>query len=157
EPAYVSAFDAAGAAGIAVVVASGNDGFTNALSSPACVSNAISVGAVYATQQSHVDWGGLCSDDQARQDQPTCFSNSNQNLARYAPGAFWDVVTVGGKLQSFSGPSAASPAAAGAVALLKQAQPSLSPKGLLAVLSASGKPVRNPGNGVLTPRIDAFA
>src|SRR5262249_40587360 len=34
---------------------------------------------------------------------------------------------------------------------------SLSPKGLLAVLSASGKPVRNPGNGVLTPRIDAFA
>jgi hypothetical protein len=157
EPAFVSAFDAAIAAGIAVVVASGNDGFTNALSSPACVSNAISVGAVYATQVSHVDWGGLCSDDQAQQDQPTCFSNSNQNLALYAPGAFWDVVTVGGKLQSFSGTSAASPAAAGAVALLKQARSSLSPKGLLAVLAASGKPVRNPGNGVLTPRIDAFA
>jgi len=157
EPAYVSAFDAANAAGIAVVVAAGNDGFSNALSSPACVSNAISVGAVYATQVSHVDWGGLCSDDQAQPDRPTCFSNSNQNLSLYAPGAFWNVVTVGGNLQSFSGTSAASPAAAGSMALLKQARPSLSPRALLGLLSATGKPVQSPGNGVLAPRVDEFA
>jgi subtilisin family serine protease len=157
EPAYVSAFDAANAAGIAVVVAAGNDGFDNALSSPACVSNAISVGAVYSTQVSHVDWGGLCSDDQARPDRPTCFSNSNENLSLYAPGAFWNVVTVGGGLQSFSGTSAASPAAAGAVALLKQARPSLSPRALLGLLSATGKPVQSQGSGVLAPRIDAYA
>jgi subtilisin-like proprotein convertase family protein len=156
EPAYASAFDAANAAGIAVVVAAGNGAQTNALSSPACVSGAISVGAVYAEQIGHVDWG-LCSDDAIQPDRPTCFSNANQNLSLYAPGAFWNVVTVGGSLQSFSGTSAASPAAAGAVAVLKQAQPSLSPRSLLGLLSATGNPVKSDGTSGLAPRVDVYA
>jgi subtilisin family serine protease len=156
EPQYAAAFDAARAAGIAVVVASGNGGTSSALSSPACVASAISVGAVYSQQISSVDWG-ICRDDQIQPDTPTCFSNSNSNLSLLAPGAFWDVVTVGGVLQSFSGTSAAAPAVAGGVALLKQARPTLSPAGLANLLSATGKPVRTPADGLLTPRIDLFA
>ena len=155
EPQYASAFDAANAAGIAVVVAAGNGGSSNSLSSPACVSNAISVGAVYAQQIATIDWG-FCVDDQIEPDQPTCFSNSNTNLSLMAPGAFWNVVTFGGALQTFSGTSAAAPAVAGAVAVLKQARPTLSPAGLAGVLAATGKPVRTPANGILTPRIDLF-
>ena len=156
EPAYATAFDAAAAAGIVVVVASGNSGFSNALSSPACVSGATSVGAVYSEQIGNVDWG-LCVDDQIQPDRPTCFSNSNENLSLMAPGAFWNVVTKGGDLQSFSGTSAAAPTAAGAVALLRQALPTLPPSAIVGILAATGAPVRSPGNGVLTPRIDAFA
>ncbi len=35
--------------GIATVIAAGNDGWTNALSMPGCVSTAVTVGAVYDT------------------------------------------------------------------------------------------------------------
>lgn len=156
EPQFATAIDAAASAGIVVVVASGNSGTSNALSSPACVSGAVSVGAVYSQQIGSVDWG-LCADDQILPDRPTCFSSSNQNLSLLAPGAFWNVVTAGGALQSFSGTSAASPAAAGAVALLRQARPSLSPSAIAGLLSATGVPVRTPANGVLTPRVDAYA
>jgi subtilisin-like proprotein convertase family protein len=156
EPQFATAIDAATSAGIVVLVASGNFGTSNALTSPACVSGAVSVGAVYSQQIDSVDWG-ICKDDQIQPDQPTCFSNSNENLSLLAPGAFWNVVTVGGDLNSFSGTSAAAPAAAGTVALLRQARPSLGPSAIVGLLSATGKPVRSPGNGVLTPRVDAFA
>lgn len=156
EPQFASAVNAARAAGMAVVVAAGNSGTSNALSSPACVSGAVSVGAVYSQQIDHVDWG-ICQDGPIQPDTPTCFSSSNTNLSLLAPGAFWNVVTAGGSLQSFSGTSAAAPAVAGAVAVLKQARPTLSPAGLASVLEATGKPVRTPATGLLTPRIDVFA
>ncbi|TAN57982.1 MAG: hypothetical protein EPN20_16900, partial [Magnetospirillum sp.] len=55
-------------AGIAVVVASGNEGFTNALAAPACLSQAISVGAI------------------DNEDRVAGFSNSASFLTLLAPG-----------------------------------------------------------------------
>ncbi len=156
EPQFATAIDAATAAGMVVLVSSGNEGTSTALSSPACISSAVSVGAVYSTQIGNVDWG-ICVDDQIQPDQPTCFSNSNENLTLLAPGAFWSVVTVGGDLNSFTGTSAAAPAAAGTVALLKEARPTLTPSAIVGLLEATGRPVRTPSSGVLTPRVDAFA
>ena len=54
EPGSAAAVDAATAAGIVVVAAAGNDKITNQLSVPACVSSAVSVGAVYADNRARV-------------------------------------------------------------------------------------------------------
>ena len=163
EPGSATAIDAATAAGIAVVVASGNDGLTNQLSVSACVSSAISIGAVYSDSRSRVSWsdgsgGVLCTDQPATPDAIVCFSNSASNLTLLAPGAFWKVAAKGGGTDSgFAGTSAAVPAASGAIALLRQARPELSPGGVVAILRETGKPIADSRNGVVTPRLDTLA
>jgi subtilisin-like proprotein convertase family protein len=162
DPGSTAAIDAATAAGMVVVVAAGNDGLTNQLSVPACVSSAVSVGAVYPESRARVSWsdgvgGILCTDQPANPDGIVCFSNSTSNLSLLAPGAFWNVVTKGGGQDSFSGTSPATAAVSGAVVLLRQARPDLSPVGLVGVLRSTGKPIADSRNGVVTPRIDTLA
>jgi subtilisin family serine protease len=161
-PDYTMAFDAALAAGIAVVVASGNDGTSNALSAPACVSSAISVGAVYsqtAVSQSWLDDKGnvQCTDAPTAPDQIVCFSDSSTNLSLLAPGAFWIVAKKGSGVDVFAGTSASAPAVSGSLALLRQARPGLPAYALVDVLRATGKPINDARNGVTTPRVDALA
>ncbi len=162
EPAYATAIDAATASGIVVVAAAGNDGTINALAIPACISSAVSVGAVYPDAHSRVSWsdgsgGTQCTDQPVVPDQIVCFSNSATNLSLLGPGAFWFVPTKGGFASTFSGTSASAPAASGAVALLRQARPELAPSGIFGLLRASGKPLTDPRNSVATPRIDTLA
>ncbi len=158
------AVDAATAAGIVVVAAAGNDAIPNQLSVPACVSSAVSVGAVYADNRTQLSWCGddactttLCTDQPVVPDGIVCFSNSTSNLSLLGPGAFWSVATKGGSQVSFSGTSASTPAVAGAVALLRQARPDLTPAGVIGVLRSTGKPITDARNGVVTPRIDTLA
>jgi subtilisin family serine protease len=162
ERPYAIAIDSATAEGIVVVVAAGNDGTVNALSVPGCLSSAVSVGAVYAENHTTVSWlddsgGTQCTDQPVVPDQIVCFSNSNSNLSLLAPGAFWLVASKGGLSTLFHGTSASAPAVSGAVALLKQARPALTPAGLAGVLRATGKPINDPRNNVTTPRIDTLA
>lgn len=162
ESAYATAIDSATAAGIVVTVAAGNDGTINALTVPACISSAVSVGAVYSDSHTKVAWsdgsGGVqCADQPVVPDQITCFSDSNTNLSLLGPGAFWNVVSKGGTATTSHGTSASAPAVAGAVALLKQARPDLSTAGLIGVLRSTGKPITDARNNVTTPRIDALA
>ena len=163
EPGSAAAVDAATAAGLVVVVAAGNDALTNQLSVPACVSSAVSVGAVYPESRTRVSWlddlgGILCFDQPVNPDGIICFSDSASNLSLLAPGAFWRVVTKGGGTNSgFAGTSASTPAAAGAVVLLRQARPDLTPAGVVGLLRATGKPITDARNGVVTPRIDTLA
>jgi subtilisin family serine protease len=156
EPAEAAAFDAAAAADLPVVVAAGNGGFLHALSAPACLSSAVSVGAVYSVTLPTVSWSA-CTDAPAAPDLVTCFSNSNTNLSLLAPGAFWSTIDRGGGLVPFAGTSASTPAAAGALALLRQARPELSGSGAVGLLRSTGSPVTDPRNGIVTPRVDAFA
>jgi subtilisin family serine protease len=123
---YVQAIDAANAAGIVVVIASGTEGLVNAIAAPACVSNAVSVGAVYPDSFARGlvdDSGGVCA-------RLVGFAGhhrlllSNSNLSLLAPGAFWLVVT-GAARGVFHGTSVSSPAVAGAAALMRQAHPEL--------------------------------
>ncbi len=159
------AVDAATAAGIVVVAAAGNDGLPNQLSVPACVSSAVSVGAVYSESRARVAWCGrhlqphfLRRSAGEHATESVCFSNSTSNLSLLAPGAFWRVVTKGGGTDSgFAGTSASTPAVAGAVVLLRQARPDLTPAGVIGVLRATGKPITDPRNGVVTPRVDTLA
>lgn len=161
-PEYAEPFDAATAAGIVVVAAAGNDGHTGALSNPGCVSSAVSAGAVYSQSQAAQGWsdgggGILCRDAPVTSDLVVCFSNSNSNLSLLAPGAFWNVVTKGGGADRFAGTSAAAPAVAGAVALVRQVHPTLSASAVVALLRETGKPVADSRNGIVTPRIDTLA
>ena len=104
------------------------------------------------------DSGGiLCTDQPVNPDGIVCFSNSTSNLTLLGPGAFWSVATKGGSQVSFSGTSASTPAVAGAVALLRQARPDLTPAGEIGVLRSTGKPITDARNGVVTPRVDILA
>ena len=157
EPAEAAAIDAAVAADLAVVVSSGNGRFQHSLAAPACISSAISVGAVYSFSAASRSWSD-CTDQNVVPDLVACFSNSNTNLSLLAPGAFWSTVRKGGFANpTFGGTSASAPAAAGAIALVRQARPDLTGFGVLGLLRMTGHPVTDPRNGIITPRIDTLA
>jgi Subtilase family/Proprotein convertase P-domain len=160
-PQYATAVDAASASGIVFVASAGNEALTNAIAQPACLSTAISAGAVYPDSYSSVSWangsgGTFCADHSVAPDSIVCFSNSASGLAVLAPGAFWNVETRGGAVEQFHGTSAAAPAVSGAAALLRQQRPGILPSTLASLLRAAGKPVADGRNGILTPRIDAL-
>ncbi|MCX5743958.1 MAG: S8 family serine peptidase [Proteobacteria bacterium] len=94
-------------AGIAPVVASGNGGLTNAISSPGCAPAAISVGAVYDAAIGGLTYSA-CSDPTTAADKITCFSNSASFLTLLAPGA---LITAAGF--TMAGTSQATPHVAG--------------------------------------------
>jgi len=160
-PQYAAAVEALNAAGVVLTAAAGNEGVTNAISAPACLSGALGVGAVYPDLFTSVSWGDggsvFCGDHSVGPDSIVCFSNSASSLALLAPGAFWNVETLGGAAEAFHGTSAAAPAVAGAAALLRQARPGLSPSAVASLLRATGRPVSDERNGVLAPRIDVLA
>ncbi|HEX4812386.1 MAG TPA: S8 family serine peptidase, partial [Nonomuraea sp.] len=125
------------AAGIATIIASGNAGYINAISAPACISTAVSVGS---TNES---------------DQVSFFSNSASFLTMLAPGETITSSVPGGGYEGKGGTSMAAPQVAGAWALLKHAKPSAGVTEALDAVLATGKPVTDPFNGVTKPRLRA--
>jgi subtilisin len=134
EP-YKPIIDNLRSAGIATVVASGNDGSASTMSAPACISSAVSVAST--TKTDGVSW----------------FSNVTSFLSLFAPGDPILSSVPGGGYASYNGTSMAAPHVAGAWAALKQAVPDASVDEILASLSQSGKPITDLRNGVVKPRI----
>ena len=136
EP-YKPFIDNLRAAGIATVVAAGNDGATGQLSAPACVSTAVSVGAT------------------SKDDQVAEFSNVAPFLSLLAPGA--DIISSfpGGDFAIASGTSMAAPHVTGAWAVLKQAAPGASVDEVLQALGDTGIMITDirAGTGTTRPRI----
>ncbi|MFI8533120.1 proprotein convertase P-domain-containing protein [Streptomyces aquilus] len=122
-------------AGVATVVAAGNNGSPTAVTAPACVPNAVSVGAT--------------TDD----DQIASFSNHGPLLDVLAPGNGIISSVPGGGYDSMSGTSMATPHVAGALAVLRQAYPTEGLASLISLLATTGKPVTDEA-GVTVPRID---
>jgi subtilisin len=131
---------------IATVVASGNDFFTNALSYPACISSAVSVGAT-----------GDGSDSAAPLDAVLQFSNSASFLNLLAPGSFITSSVPGGGVEGSFGTSQAAAHVSGAWAMLKQQQPSATVDEVLNKLTTFGVNITDPRNGVTKPRIQIDA
>jgi subtilisin len=120
---FKPAIDTLRSVGIATVVASGNDGETDALAVPACVSSAVSVGST------------------DKSDDVSYFSNVASFLSLFAPGE--DILSSipGGDYEYLSGTSMAAPHVAGGFTLLKQARPSASVDDILTALQTSGLPI----------------
>lgn len=155
--AYASAFSALRRRGATVFVASGNDGSSFLVGSPACVSSAVAVGAVHDSNVGPFTFPSGCSDASTAADKIACYTNSGSALDLLAPGSLVTAAQMGGGSATFAGTSLAAPQAAGAAALLLQARPGLSSEQVESALKQSGKPVADPRNGLAFPRIDAAA
>jgi subtilisin family serine protease len=123
--------------GIATVIASGNDGSTSKMSSPACISSAVSVGST------------------EKADVVSSFSNVAPVLSLFAPGGIIQSSYPGGQWIFASGTSMATPHVTGAFAILKQAVPSASVSTMLSALQQTGVSIADirPGGTVTKPRI----
>jgi Subtilase family len=126
-------------AGVATVIASGNESFTDGVSSPGCISTAVTVGAT------------------SKQDVLASFSNSSPLVDLLAPGVSIRAAypKIGGKSYSVgsSGTSMATPHVAGAFALLSANNPGASVQQIEDALKATGKPILDPRNLLYKPRI----
>ncbi len=118
-------------AGIATVIATGNDGFCSGISAPACVSSAISVGAV------------------SDADIEPAFNNYGTLLDLFAPGVdvLSSVASSDTAYASLSGTSMATPHVAGGWAILKQACPSSSVTEAFNALQSTGAGIFNACSG----------
>jgi subtilisin family serine protease len=121
---------------IAPVVAAGNGRHAGALGSPACLSPAISVGAALD------------------RDTFAVFSDRAWFLSFAAPGTTVTSTVPGGGFATLSGSSMAAPHVAGALAILRQEDPSALLDGLLASLATTGSPISHPGDEWEVPFID---
>jgi subtilisin len=128
------------AANIATIVASGNDGNANRLSSPACIPGVVSVGSTDAF------------------DSVSSFSNNSPGLSLLAPGediglAVPGVVPAGFEVVS-SGTSLSAAFVSGVWATLKSQRPFASVEEILASLINTGVPSGDPKNSsLIKPRI----
>jgi subtilisin family serine protease len=108
------------AAGIATVIASGNDGFRDAVSFPGCISSAVTVGAT------------------DKQDRLAPFSNCGPQVDLHAPGVNINSSLPGGRFGQLSGTSMATPHVAGAFAALRSRASSQGAEQIEAALRSSG-------------------
>ncbi|MGH9839406.1 MAG: S8 family serine peptidase [Blastocatellia bacterium] len=127
--------------GIATVIASGNNGYTDALSAPACISSAVSVGSTNDGSLGTV------------LDNVSSFSNSASFLSILAPGRSINSSVLEGRFGDKSGTSMAAPHVAGAWAVLKSRSPNASVEQVLSALTNTGVAIRDARNGITKPRI----
>jgi hypothetical protein len=127
--------DSLRSAGIATVIASGNDGYADAIGSPACISSAVSVAST------------------TKSDEVSSFSNTASFLNLLAPGSAINSSIPGGGFASFNGTSMAAPHVTGTWALLKQRKPWASVGEILSTLQNTGVRVTDPLSNLTFPRI----
>lgn len=127
--------------GVVVVAASGNDGYLNAISAPACGSKVIAVGAV------------------DKSDGRTTFSNEGSELDLVAPGVSIVSTQAGGGFVQMTGTSMSTPHVSATCALLLQTDSSLTPAQVRTKLRDTAKDLGNPGFDTIYGygRVDAYA
>jgi subtilisin len=134
--------------GIATVVSAGNDNNSKALSTPACNSDVVSVGATSldAYGQDAVYSGAY----------PGWGSNSDAYLSLLAPGVAINSSLPVNRYEAWGGTSMAAPHVTGAFAVLKQYQPARTVDDRQRALTSSGTTVYDTRNGVSKQRIDVM-
>ena len=159
--AYSGAFMNLRALGILPVVAAGNSAISSGVpqpgvSSPACASGAIRVGAVYPANNARArTWGGsanVCSDSNPPADGIACFSQYGPLVSLLAPGV--DIAAAG---ITESGTSQAAPHVAGAVADVVSASPQSTAQQVARALVGTGRAITDPRDGTTLNRLDIAA
>jgi subtilisin family serine protease len=153
--AFASAVNTLRGRGAVFFASSGNNGSSSQIAVPACIGNAIAVGAVYKGDVGTITFG--CTDATTAADRVACFSNSDSQVDVLAPGAPVTSAGIGGGVSTFVGTSQACPVAAGVAALILSAHPGLSPDAVEAAMKNTGVTVTDPKNGLSFRRIDAKA
>lgn len=138
--ALKTAIDSLLSVGIATAIASGNNGFTTGVSSPACISTAVSVGSTTKT------------------DLMSGFTNRFPGMVDLlAPGSSINASLLGNTFGVASGTSMATPHVAGAWAVLKQAVPGATVPQVLAALQNTGQIINDVPSGGSYRRINVNA
>lgn len=140
-PDMKAAIDNLRSVGVATVFSSGNQGFTDAIGFPACISSAVSVGST--------DDGTFGTVDLV-----SSFSNSASILDLLAPGQTIMSSVPGGSFANMTGTSMAAPHVSGAIAVLHQRLPAASVSDLVSILKTSGRSIVDTRNTIAKPRID---
>jgi subtilisin len=130
-----AAIDQLRSVGIATVVAAGNNGFFDALSAPACISSAISVGST------------------TKSDLISGFSNAASFMSLVAPGDGIRSSVPGGGFVKMSGTSMAAPHVTGAWAIVRSKDATASVSAILAAFRETGVSVMDGLSGLEYPRI----
>lgn len=125
--------------GVGVVIASGNNGYNNAVTNPACVSRAITVGST------------------DKRDRVSDFSNVSNIVDLWAPGSSIRSAVPGGGYGTKSGTSMAAPHVAGAIAILRAAYPNATQAEVTEILKTNGPRIRDPQSGIARHRLDVGA
>ncbi|MEO0565322.1 MAG: S8 family serine peptidase, partial [Chloroflexota bacterium] len=131
-------------AGIATVIAAGNDGFNTSVGAPGCISNAITVASSLDTSDSR-----------------SFFSNWGSLIDVVAPGSNIQSSVYGGSssatstYSNYNGTSMATPHVAGAFAALRQLYPTATVTQIETALESTG--VNISSAGTTKPRIDMDA
>ncbi len=144
--AYKSKVDLLRTVGIVTIAAAGNDYDKlpdpyDALSSPACISTVVSVGAT------------------TKDDKIAIFSNRSNMLDLLAPGVSIQSTIPNNQTAYYNGTSMAAPHVAGAWALIRSIQPDIQIDDLLNSFKDSGVLISDSrdDNIIVKPRIDVFA
>ena len=182
-PDYATAVNNILAAGITVFSSSGNDGYCDAMGSPACLSGIISVGAVYdanfgeytpcvepescVTKIADAGCGsGYYTEDATAADKVAAYSDAASFLTLLAPSNRCYTLQCAAKGSTFNtgfgGTSAASPYAAGAAAALQSAAKEkfgafLTPAQVKALLVGTGRSITDTKAAVTKPRVNLQA
>jgi hypothetical protein len=139
DPALKTSIDKLRSVGIATIIASGNGSSKTGISSPACISTAVSVGAT------------------TKLDQLANYSNSSKLVDLLAPGSGIYSTLPGNSYGNKDGTSMATPHVAGAWALMRLAKPGASGDEILNAFKVTGVKITDSYNSITKPRIDAFA
>jgi len=129
------AIDDLRAAGVATVIASGNDGFVDAVSRPGCISTAVTVSAT------------------DKSDAVAPFANRAEIIDLHAPGVAINSSVPGSSFKAFSGTSMAAPHVAGAIAALRSERPQASLDALEAAMRGAGAVIADPASGLTRSRL----
>jgi len=182
-PDYAAAVNNILAAGLTIFSSSGNDGYCDAMGSPACLSGIISVGAVYdagfgeytpcvepescvAKYPASECPGGYYIEDATAADKVAGYSDAASFLTLLAPSNRCYTLQCAAKGSTFNtefgGTSAASPYAAGAAAALQSAAKEklgtfLTPAQVKSLLVGTGRSITDTKVAITKPRVNLQA
>jgi hypothetical protein len=152
----VGAINILKANGVATVVAFGNGGQDGRMTSPACISSAVSVAAVWDSNVGSQNVLG-CTDSSTAADKVTCFSNTSSVTDLIAAGVPTRSTGIGGTTSTFLGTSQATPLVAACFATLMEAYPDASIDQMELAMESTGVTVTDTSSGLQLPRLDCMA